>query len=643
VATSTVKGAWTLNAVRETNSWLKKGLRNRCISRDLKWGTPVPKEGFTDKVFYVWFDAPIGYLSITGCYTPEWRQWWFAPDTVELVQFMGKDNVPFHTVIFPSSLIGTEEPYTLLHHVSTTEYLNYEDGKFSKSRGTGVFGDNAQDTGIPSSCWRYYLLSNRPEQSDSDFSWEDFVSKVNSELLNNFGNFINRSLAFTAARFDGKVPVCGALTPADEAFCRVVDEHTQLYITALEAVKIKEGLRLAMLLSGHCNAYLQEQKPWTLLKTEPARCATVTHVCVNVAMHLAILIEPYMPTFAHEIARQLAFPFPRDGLARGAAFRPFRLVGGHAIDAPQPLVQRVDEKRIAELRERFAGGSQVVGDGAAPVVSTSSSSAASASVSVEDLATLTADIKLAGDAVRELKAANAEKSELASAVAALKALKKRQAAATAATAGSAAASADAPTGSVAEKAITRGEAIRAAAASTAYPLKCVVGVVGDAEDAVVPHPQGKGLVVLTINVGGDKPVTTVSPVGGDAYTPAELRGKRVVVLTNVKEQNSRGVIATAQLLLAEKVEGKGKDRVSTVAVVTAPASAAAGAIVVPRSVAVADIVDDDFNLKKGLKKLKVTVNADNTVTSLQGDWCVGGGDGAVVTVDKDVSGSAVRY
>ena len=166
------------------------GLKPRCITRDLKWGTQVPLEKYKHKVFYVWFDAPIGYISITANYTSQWEKWWRNPDQVKLFQFMGKDNVPFHTVIFPSSLLGTNDNYTMLHHVSVTEYLNYEDGKFSKSRGLGVFGDDVQQTNIPVEVWRYYLLTNRPEISDTVFKWDDFQAKNNNELMFNVGNLV---------------------------------------------------------------------------------------------------------------------------------------------------------------------------------------------------------------------------------------------------------------------------------------------------------------------------------------------------------------------------------------------------------------------------------------------------------------------
>lgn len=208
---------------------LKSGLQGRCITRDLKWGTPVPLEEFSDKVFYVWFDAPIGYISITANYDDGWQQWWQNPEEVESYQFMGKDNITFHTVIFPSTLIATGDKWTKLHHISTTEFLNYEldedtgkPKKFSKSRGTGVFGDDAMKIGIPSEVWRYYLLINRPESQDTVFLWSDFVAKNNNELLANLGNFSNRAMKFLSSSFSGIVPKYeGERHATDKAF---VDE-----------------------------------------------------------------------------------------------------------------------------------------------------------------------------------------------------------------------------------------------------------------------------------------------------------------------------------------------------------------------------------------------------------------------------------
>lgn len=185
------KGAWSSNGQHITSSWLKEGLQPRSITRDLRWGVKVPIPGYEEKVIYSWFDACIGYISITAQYTDQWDKWWRSED-VQLYQFIGKDNVVFHSVMFPGTQIATGETWTKLHHLSTTDYLTYEGGKFSKSRGIGVFGDSARETGVASDVWRYYLLAHRPETSDSEFTWDAFIRANNSSLVNNLGNFVNR-------------------------------------------------------------------------------------------------------------------------------------------------------------------------------------------------------------------------------------------------------------------------------------------------------------------------------------------------------------------------------------------------------------------------------------------------------------------
>jgi methionyl-tRNA synthetase len=193
---SAVTGAWSANGKSITAGWLKGGLQPRSITRDMKWGTAVPLPGYEDKVIYSWFDACIGYVSITACYTNQWEKWWRKPDDVELYQFLGKDNVVFHSVIFPATQLGAHDSWTKLHHLSTTDYLTYEGGKFSKGRGIGVFGDSAQKTGVPSDVWRFFLLSVRPETGDSEFSWDSFISANNNLLLKNLGNFVSHMLKF---------------------------------------------------------------------------------------------------------------------------------------------------------------------------------------------------------------------------------------------------------------------------------------------------------------------------------------------------------------------------------------------------------------------------------------------------------------
>ena len=270
------KGHWSDNSNTITKAWLNMGLREKCITRDLKWGVPVPVEGYGHKVFYVWFDAPIGYISITANLLQEdYQRWWKNPEQVKLYQFMGKDNVPFHTVMFPSSLIASRQPWTLLHHISTTEYLNYEGGKFSKRNGTGVFGSHAIELGrdIPSEVWRYYLLVNRPEKSDSDFSWHDFMEKNNNELLANLGNLVHRALSFMYSRFDKKIPEyskeCADETETD--FIGEMESRYERYKEYLNKVEIKEALKFSMEISSRGNKYLQDSKFWEKANLESGR------------------------------------------------------------------------------------------------------------------------------------------------------------------------------------------------------------------------------------------------------------------------------------------------------------------------------------------------------------------------------------
>lgn len=261
---------WSQTAKVITNSWLRDGLKPRCITRDLKWGTPVPLDGFQDKVFYVWFDAPIGYLSITANFTENWEKWWKNPEHVELYNFLGKDNVTFHAIIFPATMMCTEENWTMVSHIPAVEYLNYEDTKFSKSRGVGVFGNSAKETGIPADIWRFYLMYMRPENQDTSFSWADLMNKSNSELLNNLGNFVNRSLAFLSNNFDGTIPEL-ELTLVDKKLIVELNRELETYINLLETVKLKDGLKPILNITRLGNHYMQSEKPWVLVKNETTK------------------------------------------------------------------------------------------------------------------------------------------------------------------------------------------------------------------------------------------------------------------------------------------------------------------------------------------------------------------------------------
>ena len=301
---SSVKGNWSANCLQTTNAWIRDGLKPRCITRDLKWGTPVPLPEYSDKVFYVWFDAPIGYISITANYTDHWEKWWKDPGNVNLVQFMGKDNIPFHTVIFPSTLLGTTDNWTLIHNISTTEYLNYEAGKFSKSKGVGVFGDNAKETGIPAEVFRYYLLSQRPETSDTTFKWQDFALKNNAQLVPNVGNLVTRFLKFLE-KIGGTVTTPGELAEADKEFLNGLYTLTLKYADKLERIKIKSALQVAMDVSSLSNKYIQDQELWALQKTNPGRASTVIFVTSNALRLVGLLLEPFMPSFSAKLYEQM--------------------------------------------------------------------------------------------------------------------------------------------------------------------------------------------------------------------------------------------------------------------------------------------------------------------------------------------------
>lgn len=336
------EGFWSKNSKNITQSWLKEGLLPRCITRDLVWGTPVPLEKFKEKVLYVWFDATIGYISITANYTKDWEKWWKNPENVSLYQFMGKDNVPFHTVIFPGTQLGTGEKWTMLHHLNTTEYLQYEGGKFSKSRGIGVFGNNAQEIGVSPSVWRYYLASVRPESSDSQFSWNDFISRNNNELLANLGNFVNRLIKFVNAKYNGVVPEYDIENlPDNKKLLTNLNQILSDYVNAMEGVHERRGLEVAMSLSSRGNQFLQENKlDNSLFSQYPLRSDAVVGVGLNIIYAVASLIGPYLPETAETIYRMLNAP----ELMIDDTFH-LVIKGGHNINKAEYLFHRIDEKQ----------------------------------------------------------------------------------------------------------------------------------------------------------------------------------------------------------------------------------------------------------------------------------------------------------
>lgn len=353
---SSEDGAWSYNGTSITEKWLSEGLKPRGITRDLKWGTEVPLPGYEEKVLYVWFDACIGYVSITATYTDEWEKWWRNPEQVKLYQFMGKDNVPFHSVIFPGSQLGTKDKWTMLHHLSTAEYLNYEQGKFSKSRGIGVFGNNAKDTGIPSDVWRYYLLSHRPETGDSEFEWSGFIAANNNVLLNNLGNFINRVVKFADKTYSGAVP--DYTKYSDESLENHVKETNSAlaeYLQLAEAVKLKAALAQALHISYLGNKLLQDNSLSNKFASEqPDRCAAVVGLALNHAALVAGVIGPYLPTTSRSIATMLGLEASAHVLIPDTFVRD-TLKPGHKLGEPKLLFTTIKPEMEQTWREMFGG------------------------------------------------------------------------------------------------------------------------------------------------------------------------------------------------------------------------------------------------------------------------------------------------
>lgn len=310
-----VEGKWADNAVNITKAWIRDGLNERAITRDLKWGIPVPKKGYENKVFYVWFNAPIGYMSITkqlanelikaGKKSFDWKSWWLPSESeegknkehVDLFQFIGKDNIPFHTVIFPCTLLGSEHDWTKLYHMSSTEYLNYEDGKFSKSRGIGVFGTDAIESGIPADAWRFYIFYNRPEKQDFQFTWKDFQEKMNSELIGNLGNLVNRTLLFVTRYYGGKIPSA----PVDEELWSEVKKLEAKATENLEWANLKDAFRSMFEIADLCNKKFQAAEPWKTRTTEPEKAESLLFNLCYIIKDLMIMMNPYMPQYTQQV------------------------------------------------------------------------------------------------------------------------------------------------------------------------------------------------------------------------------------------------------------------------------------------------------------------------------------------------------
>lgn len=382
MAQASVSGKWSDNAINVTKAWIRDGLNERAITRDLKWGIPVPKTGYEDKVFYVWFNAPIGYMSITkqladelakqGKQSFDWKSWWLPSESeeaknkekVDLFQFIGKDNIPFHTVIFPCTLLGSPHDWTKLYHMSSTEYMNYEDGKFSKSRGVGVFGTDAMESGIPADAWRFYIFYNRPEKQDFQFTWKDFMEKLNSELIGNLGNLVNRTLLFVNKYYGGKIPNA----QIDDELWTKVKELENKAAEYLEWAELKDAFRTAFEISDICNKKFQAAEPWKTRETDPAAAEKLIFNLCYVIKDLMIMTNPYMPQYTQKIMSYFGKSIRESKAGTktipGYTWDDLGVTGDlREVGATEIYFKPLDQKTMLAFREKFSGKQAERNDG----------------------------------------------------------------------------------------------------------------------------------------------------------------------------------------------------------------------------------------------------------------------------------------
>lgn len=328
--------------------WIGEGLRPRAITRDLKWGVKVPKEGFEDKVFYVWFDAPVGYVGATA----EWARannesledWWKG-GKARLIHFLGKDNVPFHTLMWPATLLAADDGWNLPTYIASNEYLNYDGESFSKSRNVGVFSEDAAKLDFPADAWRFYIIANRPEKRDFDFDFEGFQNVIKTALVGNFGNLVNRVLSFTHKRI-GSIPEASKLTQHDQDTLAAMEAKTEEIFRAYEHFELRQVARLVLELGDIGNQYFQEAQPWSTFKTDRAACETTLHVAAQVLHRLAQVCWPIMPERCETVL----------GWMKSDIHSPFK--AGVELDAPTLLFQNVDDDVIAKLKAEYGGAAE---------------------------------------------------------------------------------------------------------------------------------------------------------------------------------------------------------------------------------------------------------------------------------------------
>jgi methionyl-tRNA synthetase len=348
------KTHWRDNVRNFCYGWIKEGLEDRAITRDLTWGVPVPLPGYENKVLYVWFDAPIGYISATRALAlqlgrPEmWKEYWMNPDT-KLVHFIGKDNIVFHAIVWPAMLMA-QDGYVLPTDIPANEFLNLEGKKISTSRNFAVWLHEYLER-FPPDPLRYALAANMPEAKDADFSWKEFQARNNSELADILGNFVNRTLTFVQKNFNNVVPEAGALNDADRAMLEALHSRPQQLAEAYEGYEFRRATKLLMDLARDANKYFNDEQPWRTLKSDRSRCATTMNICLRVCKALAVLMSPTLPFTAERLIKMLNLlgeKKPINWLQTPA--EPFN--ANHKLGEPEILFTKIEDEHIApELKK----------------------------------------------------------------------------------------------------------------------------------------------------------------------------------------------------------------------------------------------------------------------------------------------------
>ena len=358
---------WKNNVYGQCKSWLDGGLQPRAVSRDLDWGIPVPVEGAEGKVLYVWFDAPIGYISNTKELLPDsWEKWWKSDDT-RLLHFIGKDNIVFHCIVFPA-MLRAEGSYILPENVPANEFLNLEGDKISTSRNWAVWlNEYLVDLPGKQDVLRYVLTANAPETKDNDFTWRDFQARNNNELVAVFGNFVNRALVLTSKYFEGKVPALGVLTDFDRETLTELSTVREAIERELDNFHFREALKEAMNLARLGNKYLADTEPWKLAKTDMERVATILNISLQITANLAIAFAPFLPMSSEKLCKMLAIALPQwSDLGRSDLIE-----AGHTLGEASLLFEKIEDEVIEAQIQKLQATKEAnaaAEDHAAPIV-----------------------------------------------------------------------------------------------------------------------------------------------------------------------------------------------------------------------------------------------------------------------------------